>query len=93
MDQLREAIVRPLRRRDTTVDLPLRSRYRRGSVGVALIATSFIVAVVFLIALMIFVAGVSELPVFVWFVLAFASVLIQTVLFYHLGRAREKLEH
>ncbi len=48
---------------------------------------------VFLIALMIFVAGVSELPVLVWFVLAFASVLVQTVLFYHLGRAREKLEH
>ena len=48
---------------------------------------------VFLIALMIFVAGVSELPVFVWFVLAFASVLVQTVLFYHLGRARGKLEH
>jgi hypothetical protein len=48
---------------------------------------------VFLIALMIFVAGVSELPVFVWFVLAFASVLVQTVLFYQIGRVREKLEH
>ncbi len=47
---------------------------------------------VFLIALMIFVAGVSELPVFVWFVLVFASVLVQTVLFYNLGRVREKLE-
>ena len=39
---------------------------------------------VFLIALMIFVAGVSELPVFVWFVLALASVLVQTVLFYNI---------
>jgi len=48
---------------------------------------------VFLIALMIFVAGVSELPVFVWFVLALASVLVQTVLFYQIGRVREKLEH
>jgi hypothetical protein len=48
---------------------------------------------VLLIALMIFVAGVSELPVFVWFVLAFASVLVQTVLFYQIGRVREKLEH
>ncbi len=47
---------------------------------------------VFLIALMIFVAGVSELPVFVWFVLAFASVLIQTALFYQIGRVRERLE-
>ncbi len=42
---------------------------------------------------MIFVAGVSELPVFVWFVLAFTSVLVQTVLFYQIGRVREKLEH
>ena len=46
---------------------------------------------VFLIALMIFVAGVSELPAFVWFVLAFASVLIQTALFYQIGRVRERL--
>ncbi len=52
MGQLRESIARPLRRRDTTVEAPLRSRYRRGSVGVALIASSFIVAVVFLIALL-----------------------------------------
>jgi hypothetical protein len=47
---------------------------------------------VFLLALMIFLAGVSELPVFVWFVLAFASVVIQTVLFYNIGRVRERLE-
>jgi hypothetical protein len=47
---------------------------------------------VFLIALMIFVAGVTDMPVFAWFVLAFASVLIQTVLFYNIGRVREKLE-
>jgi len=48
---------------------------------------------VFLLALMIFLAGISELPVFVWFVLAFASVLVQTVLFYNIGRVRERLEH
>jgi hypothetical protein len=47
---------------------------------------------VFLLALMIFLAGVSELPVFVWFVLVFASVLMQTVLFYQIGRVRQKLE-
>ena len=47
---------------------------------------------VFLLALMIFVAGVSELPVFVWFVLAFVSVVVQSVLFYNMGRVREKLE-
>ena len=47
---------------------------------------------VFLIALMIFVAGVAELPVPVWLVLAFASVLVQSVLFYNIGRVREKLE-
>ncbi len=48
---------------------------------------------VFIIALMIFVAGVSELPTYVWFVLAFASVVVQSVLFYNIGRVREKLEH
>jgi hypothetical protein len=47
---------------------------------------------VFLLGLMIFVAGVSELPVFIWFVLAGVSVLVQSVLFYNLGRVREKLE-
>ncbi len=47
---------------------------------------------VFLLALMIFVAGVSELPVFIWFVLAGFSVLVQSVLFYNIGRVREKLE-
>jgi hypothetical protein len=46
---------------------------------------------VFLLALMVFVAGVSELPVFVWFLLAFTSVGVQTVLFYNIGRVREKL--
>jgi hypothetical protein len=47
---------------------------------------------VFLLTLMVFVAGVSELPAFVWFVLVVASVLVQTVLFYQIGRIREKLE-
>ncbi len=47
---------------------------------------------VFLLALMIFVAGVSELPTFIWFVLAGVSVLVQSVLFYNIGRVREKLE-
>jgi hypothetical protein len=47
---------------------------------------------VFLLTLMVFVAGVSDLPAFVWFVLVVASVPTQTVLFYHIGRIREKLE-
>jgi heme/copper-type cytochrome/quinol oxidase subunit 4 len=47
---------------------------------------------VFLLALLVFVAGVSELPVYLWFALAFVSIVVQTVLFYYLGRAREKLE-
>jgi len=47
---------------------------------------------VFLLALMIFVAGISEIPTFVWFVLAFVSVVVQSVLFYNMGRVREKLE-
>ncbi len=47
---------------------------------------------VFLIAFMIFMAGLSELPTFVWFVLVGASVFVQSVLFYNIGRVREKLE-
>ena len=47
---------------------------------------------VFLIALMIFVAGLSDLPAFVWLVLVGVSVVVQSVLFYHIGRVREKLE-
>ena len=47
---------------------------------------------VFLLALMVFVAGVSDLPAFVWFVLVVAAVLVQSVLFYYIARVREKLE-
>jgi membrane protein implicated in regulation of membrane protease activity len=45
---------------------------------------------VFLLAIMVFVAGVSDLPGFVWFVLAVASVIVQSVLFYNVGRACAK---
>ena len=48
---------------------------------------------VFLLGFMIFLAGLSELPSFVWFVLVGVSVVVQSVLFYHIGRVREKLEH
>lgn len=48
---------------------------------------------VFLLALMVFMAGLSELPSFVWFVLVGVSVVVQSVLFYNIGRVREKLEH
>ncbi len=47
---------------------------------------------VFLLAIMVFVAGLSELPSFVWFVLVGVSVVVQSVLFYNIGRVREKLE-
>jgi hypothetical protein len=47
---------------------------------------------VFLLAFMIFVAGLSELPSFVWLVLVGVSVVVQSVLFYKIGRVREKLE-
>ena len=46
---------------------------------------------VFLIALMIFVAGILDLPSLAWFVLVSVSVLVQSVLFYSLGRVRERL--
>lgn len=47
---------------------------------------------VFLLALMVFMAGLSDLPSFVWFVLVGVSVVVQSVLFYHIGRVREKLD-
>jgi len=47
---------------------------------------------VILLAFMIFLAGLSDLPSFVWFVLVGASVVVQSVLFYNIGRVREKLE-
>jgi hypothetical protein len=47
---------------------------------------------VFLLAFMIFVAGLSELPSFVWLVLVGVSVVVQSVLFYNIGRVREKLQ-
>ncbi|MCH7997989.1 MAG: hypothetical protein IIA91_00705 [Chloroflexi bacterium] len=46
---------------------------------------------VFLLAFMVFLAGLSELPSFVWFVLVGVSVVLQSVLFYNIGRVREKL--
>ncbi len=47
---------------------------------------------VFLLALMVFMAGLSDLPSFVWLVLVSVSVVVQSVLFYHIGRVREKLD-
>lgn len=47
---------------------------------------------VFLLAFMVFMAGLSELPSFVWFVLVGVSVVLQSVLFYNIGRVRQKLE-
>lgn len=47
---------------------------------------------VFLLAFMVFMAGLSELPSFVWFVLVGISVVLQSVLFYNIGRVRQKLE-
>ncbi len=51
-----------------------------------------IVLEVLLIALTIFVARLSGLPGFVWFVLIGASVVVQSVLFYKIGRVRAKPE-
>jgi hypothetical protein len=41
---------------------------------------------------MVFMAGLSDLPSFVWLVLVGVSVVVQSVLFYHIGRVREKLD-
>lgn len=48
---------------------------------------------VFLLALMLFAAGIADLHGLVWFVLVVVSVVVQSVLFYHIGRVRERLEH
>lgn len=47
---------------------------------------------VFLLVMVIFTLGVSEVPGFVWFAMVGVLVLVQSVLFYNLGRVREKLE-
>ena len=39
----------------------------------------------------LFVFAVAGLPPFIWFVLVMASVAGQSILFYNLGREREKL--
>ncbi len=46
---------------------------------------------VFFAGLVVFVAGIAGLPPFIWFVLAAATVTAQSVLFYSIGREREKL--
>ena len=45
---------------------------------------------VFFASLFIFVAAVAGLPALIWFVLVMASIAGQSVLFYNLGREREK---
>jgi hypothetical protein len=47
---------------------------------------------VVLLAIIIFVAGISDLSPVVWLVLVSVSVVVQSALFYHLGRVREKLD-
>ncbi len=43
-------------------------------------------------ALIIFVVRVAGLPPFIWFVLVIALVAAQSVVFYNVGRLRERLE-
>ncbi len=65
---------------------------RFGSAGPVRLRLELVGGEVFLIGFMIFLAGLSDLPSFIWFVLVSVSVLVQSVLFYHIGRVREKLE-
>ncbi len=65
---------------------------RFGSAGPVRLRLELVGFEVFLIGFMIFLAGLSDLPSLVWFVLVGASVLVQSVLFYNIGRVREKLE-
>ncbi len=65
---------------------------RFGSAGPVRLRLEFVGFEVFLIGFMIFLARLSDLPGLVWFVLVGASVLVQSVLFYNIGRVREKLE-
>ncbi len=66
---------------------------RIGSDGPVRLRLELVGLEVFLIGFMIFLAGLSDLPALVWFVMVGASVLVQSVLFYNIGRVREKLEH
>ncbi len=65
---------------------------RIGSAGPVRLRLELVGFEVFLIGFMIFLAGLSDLPSFIWFVLVSVSVLVQSVLFYNIGRVREKLE-
>ncbi len=47
---------------------------------------------VFFAGLIIFVAEIAGLPTFIWFVSLIALVAAQSVLFYNIGRERDKLE-
>ncbi len=66
------------------------SRWR--TVGRVRLRIELVGAEVAAIALMLFVAGSVDLPGIVWFLLVTISVVIQSVLFYQIGRVREQLQ-
>ena len=67
------------------------SRWR--SVGRVRLRMELVGGEVFAVILMLFVAGAVDVPGLVWFLLVTVSVIVQSVLFYQMGRIREQLDH
>lgn len=66
------------------------SRWR--SVGRVRLRMELVGSEVAAVILMLFVAGVVDVPGLVWFLLVTISVIVQSVLFYQMGRIREQLD-
>lgn len=66
------------------------SRWR--SVGRVRLRMELVASEVFAVILMLFVAGAVDVPGLVWFLLVTISVIVQSVLFYQMGRIREQLD-
>ena len=67
------------------------SRWR--SVGRVRLRMELVGSEVVAVILMLFVAGAVDVPGLVWFLLVTISVIVQSVLFYQIGRIREQLDH
>jgi len=66
--------------------MSITSRWR--SVGRVRLRMELVGSEVFAVILMLFVAGAVDVPGLVWFLLVTISVIVQSVLFYQMGRIR-----
>ncbi len=66
------------------------SRWR--SVGRVRLRMELVGGEVAAVVLMLFVSGAVDMPGLVWFLLVTITVIVQSVLFYQMGRIREQLD-